>query len=471
MRRHRHAKIVATVGPASAAPDKLRALFLAGVDTFRLNFSHGTHDDHAAVVRSIRALEKEVGRPIGILQDLQGPKIRIGALSGGSLLLVEDETVRFVLGTAEGGKDAIPLPHPEIFEAILLGQELLIDDGRLRLKVTGLGADTIEARVMVGGPISNRKGVNLPGTLLKLSPLTAKDRIDLAFGLDLGVEWVALSFVQKPSDLIEARALIQNRAGIVSKIEKPAALEQIEDIVRLSDAVMIARGDLGVEIPHEDVPGRQKELVRLCRREVKPVIVATQMLDSMTHTPAPTRAEASDVATAIYDGADAVMLSAESASGRYPVEAVAMMHRIICRTEEHKVYRSIVTALEPQVEDTPPHAVAAAAGDLADTIEAAAIVAFTSSGTTAARIARRRPRVPIIAVTPDEQVSRQLCLLWGAHSVRSRHVHSYEDMVEQAVAQASKEGFAEASQIIVVVAGVPFGHAGTTNNLRVAQVT
>lgn len=471
MRRLRHAKIVATIGPASAAPEKLRALLLAGADTFRLNFSHGSHDDHAAAVGAIRRLEIEVGRPVGIIQDLQRPKIRIGTLAGGSLSLMEGETVHFVERGGEGGKNSIPLPHPEIFDAISPGQELLIDDGRLRLGVTGLGADAIEARVMVGGTISNRKGVNLPKTLLKLSPLTVKDRVDLAFGLDLGVDWVALSFVQKPSDLIEARALIQGRAGIIAKIEKPAALEHIEDIVRLSDAVMIARGDLGVEIPHEDVPGRQKELIRLCRREVKPVIVATQMLDSMTHTPAPTRAEASDVATAIYDGADAVMLSAESASGRYPVEAVAMMHRIICKTEEHGVYRSIITALEPQVESTPPHAVAAAAGELADTIQAAAIVAFTSSGTTAARIARRRPQVPIIAVTPDRRVSRQLSLLWGAHSVHSPDIHNYEEMVEHALATAIREGFAEIRQTIVVVAGVPFGRAGTTNNLRIAEVT
>lgn len=372
MRRQRHAKIVATVGPASSSPDRLRELFLAGVDTFRLNFSHGIHQDHAAVHAAIRTLEKEVGRPIGILQDLQGPKIRIGTLKDGALALSEGETIRFVLDGKDGNRTAIPLPHPEIFEAILPGQDLLIDDGRIRVRVTGFGTDSIDARVVTGGRISNRKGVNLPGTMLNLSPLTAKDRADLAFGLELGVDWIALSFVQRPSDMIEARALIGEQAGLLAKIEKPSALDHIDDIVRLSDAVMVARGDLGVEIPPEEVPGRQKELVRLCRLAVKPVIVATQMLDSMVGAPTPTRAEASDVATAIYDGADAVMLSAESAAGQYPVEAVAMMDRIISRTEQDKAYRSIVTALRSEIEESPPHAVAGAAADLSQAIHARA---------------------------------------------------------------------------------------------------
>ena len=470
MRRQRHAKIVATVGPASASPDKLRELFLAGVDTFRLNFSHGTHQDHAAVHAAIQALEKDVGRPIGILQDLQGPKIRIGTLKDEALALSEGETIRFVLEGKDGDRTAIPLPHPEIFEAIVPGQDLLIDDGRVRVKAMGLGNDYIDAKVVTGGRISNRKGVNLPGTVLDLSPITAKDRADLAFGLELGVDWVALSFVQRPSDLIEARSLIGERAGLVAKIEKPSALDLIEDIVRLSDAVMVARGDLGVEIAPEEVPGRQKELVRICRLAVKPVIIATQMLDSMVGAPTPTRAEASDVATAIYDGADAVMLSAESASGQYPVEAVAMMDRIISKTEQDKAYRSIVTALRSEIEVSPPHAVANAAADLAQAIHAPCIVAYTSSGTTASRIARTRPDVVILAVTPDESVARRLCLLWGAHSVRSEDIHTYEEMVEQAETHARSEGLAQPPDHIVVVAGVPFGTAGTTNNLRIVQL-
>lgn len=470
MRRHRRAKIVATVGPATSSADMLKALFLAGVDTFRLNFSHGTQDDHARVHAAIRALEQEIKRPIGILMDLQGPKIRVGTLQGGKITVEAGETIRFVLSGSDGDRLAIPLPHREIFAAVAPDHDLLIDDGRVRVRVTGLGDDVIDAKVIVGGTISNHKGVNLPGTLLDLSPLTPKDRADLEFGLRLGVDWVALSFVQKPSDVIEARSLIGARAGVMAKIEKPAALERIDDIIQLCDAIMVARGDLGVEIPHEDVPGRQKELVRACRLAVKPVIVATQMLDSMVATPTPTRAEVSDVATAIYDGADAVMLSAESATGRYPREAVEMMDRIIRSTEQHKMYRSIVEATQPGEEQTPPHAIATAAADLASVIHAAAIVAYTSSGTTAARVARKRPSLPILTVTPSREVSRRLCLLWGAHSVLSEDVQSYEEMVRRATAFAREEEFARNGDLLVVVAGIPFAQAGTTNNLRVVSV-
>ncbi|MGL4323747.1 MAG: pyruvate kinase [Beijerinckiaceae bacterium] len=470
MRRHRHAKIVATVGPASNTPEKLKALFLAGVDTFRLNFSHGTHEDHAKVHGYIRALEKEMKRPIGILQDLQGPKIRVGTILDGKITVKAGDRLRFVLQGADGDASAIPLPHPEIFAAIAPGHDMLIDDGRVRVRVTGPGTDFIDAEVIVGGVISNRKGVNLPSTVLELSPLTPKDRTDLQFGLSLGVDWVAMSFVQKASDMIEGRALIQDRAGLMAKIEKPSALTQIDDIIRLSDAIMVARGDLGVEIPQEDVPGRQKELIRACRHAVKPVIVATQMLDSMVNTPTPTRAEASDVATAIYDGADAVMLSAESASGQYPVEAVAMMDRIISRTEQHKLYRSIMQASQPEIENTYAHAVAEAAAQLADAIHASAIVAFTSSGTTAARISRKRPQEPILAITPDVQVSRRLSLFWGTHSLLADNIHSYEEMVEQATLHVLEEGFAKQHDMIVVVAGIPFAQAGTTNNLRVINI-
>jgi pyruvate kinase len=470
MRRHRRAKIVATVGPASASPDMLKALFLAGVDTFRLNFSHGTQDGHAKVHAAIRSLEQEVQRPIGILMDLQGPKIRVGSLRGGKITVELGESIRFVSSGADGDSSGIPLPHPEIFAAVAPGHDLLIDDGRVRVRVTGVENDAIDAKVIVGGVISNHKGVNLPGTVLDLSPLTAKDRSDLEFGLRLGVDWVALSFVQRPSDVIEARALIGDRAGVIVKIEKPAALERIDDIIQLSDAVMVARGDLGVEIPPEAVPGRQKELVRACRLAVKPVIVATQMLDSMVAAPTPTRAEASDVATAIYDGADAVMLSAESATGLYPRETVEMMDRIIRSTEQHKMYRSIIEATQPGEEQTPPHAVATAAADLASVIHSKAIVAYTSSGTTAARVARKRPSLPILAITPNLDISRRLCLLWGAHSVLSEDVHSYEEMVERATALAMDQGFASDKDLLVVVAGIPFGQAGTTNNLRVVSI-
>ena len=470
MHRNRRAKIVATVGPASSAPAMLKALFLAGVDTFRLNFSHGTQDDHAKVHAAIRALEAEVGRPIAILQDLQGPKIRVGTIRDGKIAVAAGDKIRFVRTGSDGDAMAIPLPHSEVFAAIMPGQALLIDDGRVRARVTGLGNDQIDATVVTGGTIANRKGVNLPGTVLDLSPLTEKDRADLEFGLTLGVDWVALSFVQRPEDVIEARGLIKNRAGVMAKIEKPAALVHIDDIIRLVDALMVARGDLGVEIPHEEVPGRQKELVRACRIAAKPVIVATQMLDSMVAAPTPTRAQASDVATAIYDGADAVMLSAESASGQYPREAVAMMDRIICSTERHKLYHSLIAAGSQVDEDSAPHAVAAAAAGLAESIGAKAIVGFTSSGTTVARISRKRPSLPILAITPDLQVARRMALMWGAHSVHSEDAHSYEEMVTIAEATVRSEDFAQPGDLVVVVAGIPFGQSGSTNNLRVIRI-
>jgi pyruvate kinase len=470
MRRHRKAKIVATLGPASSTPELIRALFVAGVDVFRLNFSHGTHADHQRRFDTIRAIEQEVGRPIGILQDLQGPKIRIGALTSPPIRLETGSTVAFRLSPEPGDAHEIPLPHAEVFRKILPGHILMIDDGKLRLEVSRCETDRFEARVVVGGSLTDRKGVNLPDTELPISPLTDKDRTDLAFGLGLGVDWVALSFVQRPADILEAQSLIKGRAGIMAKIEKPAAFERIEDIVALADAVMVARGDLGVEIPPEEVPGKQKELVRLCRTAGKPVIVATQMLESMIKSPSPTRAEASDVATAIYDSADAVMLSAESASGDFPMEAVAMMDRIISRTESHKLYRSIIDALQPVPEHTIPHAVAAAAADVASQIDATAIVAFTASGTTALRVARKRPKVPIVSVSPDPGTARRLALLWGTHSVIAEDVASYDEMVESARARAHQEGFADTGDRIVVVAGVPFGRAGSTNNLRVVTV-
>ena len=470
MRRSRNAKIVATVGPASSTPDLLRRLHHAGVDVFRLNFSHGSHEDHAERFAFIRDLERETGRPIGILQDLQGPKIRVGALRNDGFETVAGDVVTFRLEGGEGTPGSIPLPHPEIFEAIMPGHKMMIDDGRLRLDVTGVGDGTIEARVVTGGPVSNRKGVNLPDTVLELSPLTEKDRADLAYGIELGVDYVALSFVQQPADCIECRGLMADGQGLIAKIEKPKALEKLEDIVRLCEGVMVARGDLGVEIPPESVPGRQKEIVALCRRAGKPVIIATQMLDSMVQSPAPTRAEASDVATAVYDGADAVMLSAESASGDYPVEAVTMMDRIIRRTESDPAYRSIVDALEPPVEQTMQHALAAAAALVARNIGARAIVAFTSSGASAVRAARERPEVPIITSTPDDGVARRMALLWGAHPVGTETITSGDQMVQLATERARDDGFAEPGEAIVILSGKPFGTSGTTNDLRIAIV-
>jgi pyruvate kinase len=448
----------------------IRRLFDAGADVFRLNFSHGTRDDHKRRFDAIRAIEAEIKRPIGILQDLQGPKIRIGTLKSGPVQLAAGATLEFRLDREPGDATSVALPHPEVFENMMPGHRIMIDDGKLQLQAESCGKDRIRARVVVGGTLSDRKGVNLPQTDLTISPLTDKDREDLAFGLELGVDWVALSFVQRASDVLEAQGLIQGRAGIMAKIEKPAALGRIDDIVALVDAVMVARGDLGVEIPPEEVPGRQKELVRLCRQAGKPVIIATQMLESMVKSPSPTRAEASDVATAIYDSADAVMLSAESASGDWPVEAVSMMDRIVRQTENHKLYRSIIEALQPTPEHTAAHAVAEAAAEVADAIGAACIVAYTAGGTTAIRAARKRPLVPILSLSPTPSIARRLALLWGTHSVVSPEITSYDEMVDHAKAHALEEGMARESDRIVIIAGIPFGRPGSTNNIRVARI-
>jgi pyruvate kinase len=466
MQRQRNAKIVATIGPASSSEAMLRKLFLGGADVFRLNFSHGEHSQHAAVFAAIRRLEQEFDRPIAVLQDLQGPKIRVGRLPDDGIELVAGSRVRFALN---GGEQAIELPHPEIFAAVAPGQRLLFDDGRLSVTVEQVRESDIDAIVETGGRLKRRKGVNLPGTLLPLSPLTAKDQRDLAFGLELGVDLVALSFVQSPADMLEARAIIGDRAGLIAKIEKPAALTRFDDIVRLSDGIMIARGDLGVEIPAEEVPGKQKELIRKCRSLAKPVIVATQMLDSMVNAPAPTRAETSDVATALYDGADAVMLSAESASGAYPVEAVAMMDRIVTTTERHDVYQRMMAGIDGDIEST-SHAVAGSAAALAGQTACSAIVAFTSSGVTAARIARERPKAPVLALTPHRAIYRRLALLWGTHAALIEDVHSYEEMIARAEAIALARGFAAAGGLIAVVAGMPFGGSGTTNNIRILSI-
>ena len=379
MRRHRRVKIVATLGPASESAEVIRALFEAGADVFRLNFSHGSHAEHAARVRAIRTLERETGRPIGILMDLQGPKLRIGAITGGAVELAAGARFRLDLSDAPGDAARAPLPHPEIFRALAPGTDVLLDDGKIRLKVMSCGADHAETEVVTGGKLSNRKGVNIPQVVLGLSAMTDKDRDDLRFGLDLGVDWIGLSFVQRPDDVAEARKLIAGRAAVMAKLEKPAAIDRLDEIVQLSDAVMVARGDLGVELPPEDVPSLQKQIVRACREAGKPVVVATQMLESMISAPAPTRAEASDVATAVYDGSDAVMLSAETAAGAYPREAVAIMSRIIERVERDESYRAIMDAVHPNPEETAPDAITAAAAQVASTIKAAAIVTYTTS--------------------------------------------------------------------------------------------
>lgn len=470
MPMQRRAKIVATVGPASSDPAVLRQLVEAGVNTFRLNFSHGSHADHARNFAAIREIEAQSGRPIGILQDLQGPKIRIGVVRGGPRLIAPGETICFTLRIDDTEPAAIPLPHPEIFAAIASGQELLLDDGRVRLRVTEHAPERLVAEVVSGTVLSDRKGVNLPGTRLAISPLTAKDRSDLQFGLDLGVDWVALSFVQSAEDVIEAKALIDGRAGLISKIEKPQALEDIDRIVAMSDGIMVARGDLGVEIPPENVPGCQKDIVDLCRSIGRPVIVATQMLESMIAAPVPTRAETSDVATAIFDGADAVMLSAETAAGKFPVESVAMMDRVIRKTEAHPRCQRQASATIRSFAP-PNQAISSCSAILADATGAAAIIGFSESGATMARITRERPRVPVLALTPNLPVVRRGCLYWGLDCRLSGRATDLDELAEIACEAALAFGYARSGDNIVLVAGTPVGIPGSTNTLKLLALS
>ncbi|MBP0493306.1 pyruvate kinase [Roseomonas sp. SG15] len=470
IRRRRRTKLIATLGPASADPQVIERLFRAGADVFRLNFSHGTHEDHAARIATIREIERRTGRPIGILADVQGPKLRVGKFGGGRVQLQQGQPFRLDLSPVPGDVRRVQLPHPEIIAAARIGTSLLLDDGKLRLGVVRQRDDHLETEVLVGGPLSDRKGVNVPDVVLPIPALTEKDRADLDFVLEQGVEFIGLSFVQRPEDVAEAKAIANGRAWIMVKMEKPQAVERMDDILDLADAVMVARGDLGVECPPEEVPLIQKRIVRAARTRGLPVVVATQMLESMISAPTPTRAEASDVATAVFDGADAVMLSAETAAGQYPYEAVNIMDRIVARTEQDPGWRAITDNNRPEPRHTSSDAIAAAARQVASTIEAEAIGAFTSTGSTVLRVARERPAAPIIGMTANERTVRRLALVWGVHPVLSKEPASMTDMVAKGLRAAASEGFATSGDEVVVVAGVPFGTPGTTNALRVAIV-
>lgn len=468
IRRNRNVKIVATLGPASNDYETIRALFEAGADVFRLNMSHGDHDEIGARHKIIRQVEADLGRPIAVLADLQGPKLRVGTFANESEELVEGAPFRMDLDKTPGDETRVCLPHKEIFEALEPGSSLLVNDGKIRLRVEECGSDYANCIVVVGGTVSNRKGVNVPDVVLPLAALSAKDKKDLEFVCRLGVDWLALSFVQRPADVGEARALAQGRAKILSKIEKPAAVDAFDDILAISDGIMVARGDLGVELPVQNVPPIQKRLVRKCRAVAKPVIVATQMLESMIESPVPTRAEVSDVAAAIYEGTDAVMLSAESAAGGYPIEAVTTMNAVAVEVEADPTYREVVEASRGGTKATVADGIVSAAREIAETTNINAICCFTQSGTTAHLVARERPRVPVIALTTEVGTARHLSLTWGMHCAMTGEVTRFKDAVIGAVRAALVEGFATQDDLIVVTAGVPFGRAGTTNILRVA---
>jgi pyruvate kinase len=470
MRRLRRTKIVATLGPASSGQSVIANLFAAGADVFRINMSHTSHERMRELVAAIRAVETEHGRPIGILVDLQGPKLRVGSFANGPATLIKGET--FVLdGDSRPGDPArVHLPHPEIFAAVEPGHTLLLDDGKIRLVAIEVEGERIVTRVEVGGKLSDRKGVSLPDTVIPFSALVEKDRSDLEAALDAGIDWVALSFIQRPEDIAEAKKITRGRAAVMAKIEKPQAVHRLGEIIEVADSLMVARGDLGVEMPLEKVPGVQKLMTRTARRSGKPVVVATQMLESMISSPVPTRAEVSDVSTAIFEGADAVMLSAESAAGQYPVEAVATMNRIAEEVECDPIYRTILDAQRTEPEATGSDAIASAARQIAETLELSAVICWTSSGSTALRVARERPKSPIVAISPKLSTCRRVALTWGVHSILAEDARDLDDMVNRACRLAFKDGFTRTGQRVIIVAGVPLGTPGATNMLRIAFV-
>jgi pyruvate kinase len=470
MRRLRRTKIVATLGPSSSDEATIARLFEAGADVFRINMSHTSHDAMRKLHAAIRAVEKSSGRPIGILADLQGPKLRVGTFKDDKVTLENGATFVLDDDKAPGDATRVHLPHPEILAALEVGHTLLLDDGKIRLVATETSPKRAVTRVVVGGKLSARKGVSLPDTTIGSSALTDKDRSDLEACLNTGVDWVALSFIQRPEDIAEARKITRGRAAVMAKIEKPQAVVRLAESMDFTDALMVARGDLGVEMPLEKVPGIQKQITRAGRRAGKPVIVATQMLESMINSPVPTRAEVSDVATAIFEGADAIMLSAESAAGQYPVEAIATMDRIAQEVESDPTYRTIIEGQRAAPEATGADAIAAATRQIAETLDLSAIICWTSSGSTAFRVARERPEAPIVAISPNLSTGRKLSLVWGVHCVVAEDAHDQDDMVERACRIAFKDGFAKAGRRVIIVAGVPLGTPGATNMVRIAFV-
>jgi pyruvate kinase len=469
-RRRRRIKIVATLGPASQDRAVVADLFKAGVDVFRINMSHASHDGMRERVALIRSLEEEFDRPIGILVDLQGPKLRVGLFANGSEDLRRGDSFTLDEDPSPGDATRVQLPHPEILESLLPGHRVLIDDGKVLLRVSAIGHGRAECVVEVAGKISNKKGVSLPDTEIKTSAMTPKDRADLDAALEEDIDWIALSFVQRPEDVVEVKRIAGDRAAVMAKIEKPQAIARLEEIIAVSDALMVARGDLGVEMPLEQVPGLQKRITRMARKVGKPVVVATQMLESMITTPVPTRAEVSDVATAVFEGADAIMLSAESASGQFPREAVATMNRIAEAVESEGIYRGIIDSQRAVAEATGADAIAEATRNVADTLGAKVICAWTASGSTALRIARERPSSAILAMTPIAATARRLAVVWGLHPVITEDARDERDMTDRACRHAYIEDFVTQGERVIVVAGVPFGTPGTTNNLRIAVV-
>lgn len=469
MIRNRRTRIVATLGPASSTREMVLALASAGVDVFRLNFSHGSHEAHAENFAYVRAAEQVIDRPLGVLADLQGPKLRLGQFADGAITVAPGQRFRLDMDPAPGDFARVSMPHPELFAAMTSGADLLVDDGKVRLKIFACASDHCETEVVSGNRLSDRKGVTLKDAVLAMPALTAKDRKDLAFALRLGVDWIALSFVQRPEDMAELRRLVGGRAAVLAKIEKRSAVEQLEPILDLCDGLMVARGDLGVEMEPEEVPVAQRAILRAARRRGAPVIVATQMLESMTASPTPTRAEASDVANAVYEGADALMLSAESASGAYPLEAVSMMARIMERVERDPQWQELIRAQHGDVSDIDADILVAAARRAAETNTVNCLVAYTATGGTALRMARERALQPVLALTPDPAVAHRLTLVWGLEARVATEPNSLHSVTQVAVDLAVRLGMSEPGGRILIVGGTPFGTPGAANLLRMAH--
>ncbi|MCK5425063.1 MAG: pyruvate kinase [Emcibacter sp.] len=470
MHRQRCTRIIATLGPASSTEEVIRKLSDAGADVFRLNMSHGTYKDISQIHSAIRQVENTTGRAIGILADLQGPKLRVGVFASDKVELVQDQEFILDMDEKPGTQKRVQLPHPEIYQAVEKGTDLLLDDGKIRLTIKKVEENRIITTVTVGGMISNRKGVNVPNAILPMAALTVKDKKDLDFVLSLGVDWVGLSFVQRPEDVQEAKNIIGTQAKVLAKLEKPAALYALDEIIDLSDAVMVARGDMGVELPMEEVPAKQKKIIRHARRAGKPVVVATQMMESMILSPVPTRAEVSDVANAVFDGTDAIMLSAETAAGQYPVEAVSYMDRIAQTVEREPSYRKTQGDVEALRDPTSADALSAAAKQIAGTLETAVIVTYTTSGSTAIRAARERPTTPLLVLTPNQSTARRLTIVWGLNCVHTEDATNFQDMIDKACHISAKYNFAKLNDRVVITAGMPFGSPGKTNVIRVARI-
>ncbi len=470
----RRTKIVATIGPATSSADTLRSLIEAGATTLRLNFSHGTHDDHQRNIRLIRQISFELNQPVGILQDLQGPKIRLGRFEQGSVVVEKGDLFTLTSRAVAGDRSISSVTYEPLAREVPEGATILLDDGRVEMRVEKV--DQIKGdlfcRVVVGGTLSNSKGVNFPGVYLSVKAMTDKDRRDLMFGLDQGVDWVALSFVRNPQDVLEIKELISSagkHVPVIAKIEKHEAIEQMNEILSLCDGVMVARGDLGVELPAEEVPILQKRLISTANRLGIPVITATQMLDSMASNPRPTRAEISDVANAIIDGTDAVMLSNETAVGKYPVKAVATMAQIAVRIEREQITRNV-----SNVEDTGrsiPNAISQAVAQIAAQLEATAVMTLTKSGSTARNVSKFRPNPPILAVTPHVDVARQLQLVWGVKPLLVLDLPSTGQTFQAALNVAQEKQLVFEGDLVVMTAGTLQGVSGSTDLIKVEVVT